>query len=339
MEIRNQFKSKTSVIKYNLCEYFGIYDVSSFEFRLKTLQRGAKLYFSNGLSFHQFQNLHANKRLLYRYVSIFILTFFSFFALLIYSLGATTFISLLLLISGIILHRIFSSPMIRANILHVNKLLADSSGLHNLKILISINSEDDFRFRQIAEQIMWESQLEDKPINGLNASQSNLSIHNCISQAEFLSDFQNELLWISRQENKFNHMPMDKVINFFVVLCCKSCGSEIPQLSPYDFIKFLKIGFLLHNHKEKLKFSEKKLMITYQIFHQFYITSYNQFYLAKNGSVEQYIRLLTDNFEGFEKEKVKNNFRTTDDRFLNKIREKYKNELHPLQPLQNLNMK
>lgn len=316
-----------ALAQYRISEYFGLFDMNRLEDRLIHLRHGAKLYLSRGLSFHQFQSFHLNKQRFYNYVSIVIYSIFIASAIFFYFAGAPLFIAILLSISGLVINRLFVNSSIKANILHVNKLMADPYGLNNLKALIQIDVNNEIEMNKFSERLKWD-----------NSTNYALIIEpDSLGNADLNSDviYRQQLTRLSLLQNNFNSMPMDKVISFFSILCCGPCNKIIPQLSRQDFLKFIENAFIKQSEQLSLQLSERKLMITYQIFHQYYTTCYNQLYVNKGGNIEDYIQLLTNNFQGFDPNKVRNNFRTNDNRVLDDVREKYKKELHLLQPVQN----
>ena len=60
----------------------------------------------------------------------------------------------------------------------------------------------------------------------------------------------------------------------------------------------------------------------------------NELYELENGRRSKYSLLLSEHFEGFDFDKVKNNFRTNRDDRLTKLRNQYKAELQSLQWIQ-----
>lgn len=332
-KIGSSFKEGFTIIDYRFIEYLGIYDNNNFIKRLKWLKLGAQIYFNSGFSFYQFLQFHKKKQLTYSFGSYIICIVFFIMASCIFFSGGPLCLSFLSILLGIILRMQLLNSNIKANILHVNKMLSDNNGLENLIKLMEIQLEDEASIKNLAESICWghtSKSLIDIPVL------SNVSTYpKGLTEGQVL-DFQEQLNIICNLPNKFNSMPMREVVEFFAIMCCDSCKMEIPQMTQQDFITFLKNAFIAPIKGQKITLTVRKLMITYQIFHQYYLTCYNKMYACKDGQIELYISLLTDHIEGFVLSKVKNNFRTNDDYLLMKIRSKYKFDLQNLQPLQTI---
>jgi hypothetical protein len=322
--------SRRKLICYRISEYLGLFDISDLPHRLKCLQLGAKIYLDSGYSFYQFCQFHQNKQLSYRYGSYFINILFLLLALLLYMADGPIYLSLLCILCGLVIQRHLVSSAIGANILHVNKMLSGQDGLRNLKELMAISVDDELAFKDLSTYINWGFPFL-QPLRLQNRKViSNIDTKN---RRQIRFDFKYELRLLRSLPNQFNAMPMEEVIEFFYIMCCDACKKEIPQMTEQDFILFLNAAFIRSGKKDKIKLSTRRLMITYQIFHQFYLTCYNKFYSNNDGNIDNYISLLTDHIEGFDHSKVKNNFRTNDDYYLPRIREKYKPFLQNLQQL------
>jgi len=223
----------------------------------------------------------------------------------------------------------------KKNILHVNKLLSNPYGQANLKLLRDIRLGAGLALKKAANHFLWTQKLDSSLIMETDDNAYAVEIEDSTQFLDSEAQFMTTLESISQQRNHFNDMPMREVISFFNILCCEECSNEIPQLSRSDYIHFLENAFLGKNNA-KAEFVHRKLMITYQVFHQFYLTCYNKLYVNLSGSIDAYIGLLTTNFVGFDFEKVKNNFKTNDDHFLVEVRAKYKTALQQLQPSQEI---
>ncbi|SDD86141.1 hypothetical protein SAMN04487996_102367 [Dyadobacter soli] len=148
------------------------------------------------------------------------------------------------------------------------------------------------------------------------------------------NQFRQELTEISVQPNQFNDMPMRDVIEYFIVMCCSSCGRDIPQISKQDFITFLRVGFLGCPAAGKIAFDRFEIGVTLDIFHRFKIRSVAKGYDSKKGKSEKYLGLVIENFLGFDFKKHRKNFRSLPKSQLPKVSEKYKSEIQFLLPLQ-----
>lgn len=332
-EIGKRHLSKCNLSWYNLKEYLGLYDIKDSPGRLKSLKDGAILYFDFGYSFYQFHRFHHNKERIYSWLNYTIIVFFLLFSILVYAASEVLLLSILIIFSGLVLRRVLISPAISANILHVNKLLEGPNGMLNLKTLLNSTPEDDSKHNYFMANICFGHSVFESII--IRKTTSFIDDDNFDGELDS-KDFVNQLIKLGGMPNKFNSMPMNEVIDFFSVMCCNSCKMEIPQMSQTDFIKFLENGFINPYEHGKIQLSMRKLMVTYQIFHQFYIISYNKMYSKKDDHVDRYISLLTSQFEGFNINKVRNNFRTNDDYFLLDLREKYKIDLQNLQSIQTM---
>ncbi|KAA6441152.1 hypothetical protein FEM33_03230 [Dyadobacter flavalbus] len=259
------------------------------------------------------------------------------------------------------------SKTIRANFIHINTALSSSRCLKRMQL----SSVDDHSFFQdLAERVKegdFDSISVDKKSTGVGSVEpdygsallkelatnshtikserdddnmlgNELIFGETISHREndtaSFTTFRHELLQISTRKNRFNGLPMSVVIDFFNIICCPACSDEVPQLSEIDFIRFLKVAFLGEEMEAKIKFHKNRIMITREIFHQFMSKSIHYLNLPQTGQSEEYISLLCDHFEGFEKEKTANNFRTEDNKRLDKLRNDYKTELQFLQFIQ-----
>lgn len=107
-------------------------------------------------------------------------------------------------------------------------------------------------------------------------------------------------------------MPMDIPIEHFKVLTIKKSKNGKPFLTQDEFEVFIKKAFLGIEGLEKQKFNQapkgEKFKIQY-LFRQFY-ENYCYEYFDTGQNQDIFIRLLTDNFKGWDFENVKNNFNT-----------------------------
>jgi len=322
----NKINLSVQVFSYQLKEYLGLYDMGGMASRLIQLQNGAKLFNKSGASYYEFQHFHQRKHLWYKLSSVFIYMAFGLSAAVAGLAGAPFAIVLLPIMGGFLAERMLISGAIRKNIVNSNKLLSGEQGKDLVKELMQIDPLNSLEISRFWEDFSWGQNIDSGPA----ASKRQVPL----KENKSATSFSLKLANIAAQENQFNGMPMTEVIRYFNILCCDPCRTEVPQLSEADFILFLESGFLGKRAEGKLSFSNRKVMMTYQIFHQFYITAYNQFYISKDGNFDKYIHLLTDHFEGFDPDKVKNNFRTNDDKQLVRIRNQYKPYLQNIQPVQ-----
>jgi len=148
------------------------------------------------------------------------------------------------------------------------------------------------------------------------------------------NQFRKELVEISVQHNQVNGMPMRDVITYFMVMCYSPCARDIPQMSKQDFVTFLKVGFLGCPSPGKIGFDRFEPGATLDIFHRFKTFSIAGSYDTKKGKNEKYLRLVTENFKGFDFDTHRKNFRSVDSSRLPEIIKRYKNEIQFLQSLQ-----
>lgn len=309
--------------KYLLCEYFGAYDDGRIETRLKALQVGWMIFIREGKAAYEFVEFHKNKRrvlgdvLKYLYVIVGL----GGFVLLLYVFNAPFFFALLAFVPPIIIHLLAYKPRLKQNLRHVTYILENSQRFTQL---INLPVDDENGLRAFIESLRAGNKDAGERKNDTAA-------HEAFSD-DPISDFQVQLLEISKRENQFNQMPMREVIDFFNVMCCPACSKEVPQMSEADFLLFLRSAFLLHPMPKKIVLKNKKPVITRMIFHQFMLTSYDKHHDKKD--ISKYAALLCDHFEGFEFERTIRNFRTDDNQLLENIRTDYKNHLHFLRYLQ-----
>ena len=108
-------------------------------------------------------------------------------------------------------------------------------------------------------------------------------------------------------DNKFNNVPIEKVIAFFKQLCDK----DKLVLSELEFNHFIQRAFLGNISIEKQTFNTSKVRKTMiiKMFHQFYQVSINKFnYEKPNIRKDKYVKLLTDNFSNWDHKSVSDNF-------------------------------
>lgn len=148
------------------------------------------------------------------------------------------------------------------------------------------------------------------------------------------SQFKKELAEISVQRNQINDMPMRDVIEYFMVMCCSSCGREIPQMTKHDFITFLRVGFLGCPAEKKITLDRFEPGVTIDVFHRFMTRSVDKLYGTKKGMSRKYLGLLIENFNGFDFDTHGKNFRSLKKSELPRISEQYKSEIQLLLPLQ-----
>lgn len=115
----------------------------------------------------------------------------------------------------------------------------------------------------------------------------------------------------TKVSNKFNkNMPLAIPIDHFKVLFESKNKNGAPFLSESDFVKFIRSAFLGEPLKEKikLKFGSGSKGQIISLFHRFY--SIGGQYEKSLHVRDRYIHLLTDNFEGWNFEQVKQNFKS-----------------------------
>lgn len=115
----------------------------------------------------------------------------------------------------------------------------------------------------------------------------------------------------SKASNKFNErMPLAIPIDHFKVLFESKNKKGAPFLSESDFVKFIRCAFLGEPLKEKikLKFGSGSKGQIISLFHRFF--SIGGQYEKSLHVRDKYIHLLTDNFEGWSFEQVKQNFKS-----------------------------
>lgn len=310
--------------KYLLFEYFGAYDDGSLETRLKALQVGWIIFSREGKAAYEFVEFHKNKRrvlgdvLKYFYVIVGL----GGFVLLLYVFNAPFFFALLAFVPPIIIHLLAYKPRLKQNLRHVTYILENSQLFTQL---IDLPVGDEAALQAFMESLKVGNKVAGERKNHTKA-------HEAFSD-DPISDFQMQLLEISKRENQFNKMPMREVIDYFSMLCCPACRSTIPQMTESDFLLFLKGAFLSAGLAHLIRLDRQEVGITQEIFHQFMRISTGKFYDQKKGVKAKYVRLLTDYFEGFEFEKIAHNFRTNEEKRIPNIRNQYKNEIQQIHRL------
>lgn len=192
--------------------------------------------------------------------------------------------------------------------------------------------------------IVLEMKMGDKLVGDLLESSINVDDHKAISdtaanritleQSYTDSQFHHDLASISVQPNQFNGMPMRDVVEYFIVMCCSPCAQDIPQMSKQDFVTFLRVGFLGCPSGGKIGLDRFEPGATLDIFHRFKTFSIAESYDTKKGKSEKYLRLVTENFKGFDFDTHRKNFRSANKSRLPEVRKRYKNEIQFLQSLQ-----
>lgn len=117
-------------------------------------------------------------------------------------------------------------------------------------------------------------------------------------------------------QNKVNvfckTMPLSIPQEHFKILTTKNSKNGKPFLTQNQYDIFIKRAFLGENHLQKLKFNQapkgEKLKIQY-LFRQFY-KNYGFEYFNTGQTQDIFIKLLTENFIGWDFKNVKNNFKT-----------------------------
>lgn len=310
--------------KYLLFEYFGAYDDGSLEKRLKALQVGWLIFSSEGKAAYEFVEFHKNKRRVLGDVLkyLYVIMGLGGFVILLYVFNTPFFFALLAFVPPIIIHLLAYKPRLKRNLRHVAHILENSQRFTQL---INLPVGDQVELRAFIESLKIGSKdAGEKRNRNDDAYETVFGVP--------VSDFQMQLLAISKRENQFNQMPMREVIDFFNVMCCPACSKEVPQMSEADFLLFLRSAFLLHPLPKKIVLKNKRPVITRMIFHQFMLASYDKHHDKKD--IPKYAALLCDHFEGFEFEKTIRNFRTDDNQLLENIRNDYKSHLQFLRYLQ-----
>jgi len=108
-----------------------------------------------------------------------------------------------------------------------------------------------------------------------------------------------------------NKLELDTVRSYFEVLKTRvSKGNNEPFLSDEKFEMFINVAFCSGKLNEKIKLNkkpkgEKQLIV--KLFYEFYNTTYEKLF-GYQKMRDKYIKLLSDNFMGFEFDSLKNNF-------------------------------
>ena len=136
---------------YKFLENIGAYDVSSIEYRLKSLQIGYRIFYKNGCSTSQFKDFHHQKSRV-KYLNVLIYLFCIGLSVLLWMIDSSYYLFLLPLLGGLLLNRLYFSQRWKANVLHVKEILSDPE---NLKALMLIPSDDMEGFRLFAKQLFW----------------------------------------------------------------------------------------------------------------------------------------------------------------------------------------
>jgi len=136
---------------YKLLENIGAYDVSSIEYRLKSLQVGYKIFYKNGCSTSQFKDFHHQKSRV-KYLNVLIYLFCMGLCVLLWMIDSSYYLFLLPLLGGFLLNRLYFSQRWKANVLHVREILSDPE---NLKALLLIDPDDMEGFRFFAKKFFW----------------------------------------------------------------------------------------------------------------------------------------------------------------------------------------
>ena len=115
------------------------------------------------------------------------------------------------------------------------------------------------------------------------------------------------------QENSFNSVPINKVREIFGVLVTEKNRLSKPThfIDKTQLEQFIKKAFLGDSSIKKLKIKYNPDLDTVRITHLFYsFRNYSKDYRKKGRKYNNmdYVRLLTDNFLGFDESTVHNNF-------------------------------
>lgn len=108
-------------------------------------------------------------------------------------------------------------------------------------------------------------------------------------------------------ENKFNNIPLEKVIAFFKQLC----DAEHLVLTELEFNHFIQRAFLGNASIEKQSFntSKRKKGMIIKLFNLFYNGTFNNFNYEKQYiRKDKYVKLITDNFSNWDHKSVSDNF-------------------------------
>jgi hypothetical protein len=136
---------------YKILENIGAYDVSSIEYRLRSLQIGYRIFYKNGCSTSQFKDFHHQKSKV-KYLNVLIYLFCIGLSVLLWMIDSSYYLFLLPLLGGFLLNRLYFSQRWKANVLHVKEILSDPE---SLKALMLIPSDDMEGFRLFAKKLFW----------------------------------------------------------------------------------------------------------------------------------------------------------------------------------------
>jgi hypothetical protein len=136
---------------YKILENIGAYDVSSIEYRLRSLQIGYRIFYKNGCSTSQFKDFHHQKSRV-KYLNVLIYLFSMGLSALLWMIDSSYYLFLLPLLGGFLLNRLYFSQRWKANVLHVKEILSDPE---SLKALMLIPSDDSQGFRHFAKKLFW----------------------------------------------------------------------------------------------------------------------------------------------------------------------------------------
>lgn len=266
-----------------------IFDNDSLERRAQTFYNGLILFKMKGLTqldyvdFH-FQRTSWSRRILITLIVIFFLLGAIFLFHGIWFLGTP------LLIIPFILISLFENRQVRKNRFLMLEILTSEQNRH--------------RFFNADKRI----------ISDLFLNPGLAEIENTAESFSLNSDspFESELLAIMQCENRFNKMTMNEVVEIFSLMCRPEVKRDCPQISKKDLVYFLKIAFLkekVADGKKKISFISKTNENTRGLFYHFYFQSKQKGYVLRDQTRDDYIRLLTDHFLGFNYEQVSKNFR------------------------------
>src|SRR5690606_7160789 len=106
--------------KYLLFEYFGAYDDSRIETRLKTLQVGWMIFSREGKAAYEFVEFHKNKRRVLGdlLICLYAIVGLGGFVLLLYVFSTPFFFALLAFVPSIIIHLLAYKPRLKQNLRH-----------------------------------------------------------------------------------------------------------------------------------------------------------------------------------------------------------------------------
>ena len=123
--------------------------------------------------------------------------------------------------------------------------------------------------------------------------------------------------WVKRK-NEFNNAPLIAVRNYFMQLAAPAGKREVAFLTPDQVDIFIRKAFLNEGWQpeQKLNVGKRDQVCVRSLFYKFYTdcTTKESIAMGIEGTIQckdKYVRLLTDNFTNYDKEKIEQNFAKT----------------------------